>query len=66
MALTTVNYRTSSRCSDNMETTTITIHEKSTDIVKIDEESCIDSSLGTTFFRHTHNESFLVCVVETK
>lgn len=29
MALTAVNYRTSSRCSDNMETTTITIHEKS-------------------------------------
>ena len=31
MALTTVNYRTSSRCSDNMETTTLTIHEKSTE-----------------------------------
>ena len=31
MALTTVNYRMSSRCSDNMETTTITIHEKSTE-----------------------------------
>ena len=31
IALTTVNYRTSSRCSDNMETTTLTIHEKSTE-----------------------------------
>ena len=31
MALTAVNYRTSSRCSDNMETTTITIHEKLTE-----------------------------------
>ena len=31
MALTTVNYRTSSRCSDKMETTTINIHEKSTE-----------------------------------
>ena len=30
MVLATVNYRRSSRCSDNMETTTITIHEKST------------------------------------
>ena len=31
MALTTVSYRTSSRYSDNMETTTIAIHEKSTE-----------------------------------
>ena len=31
MSLTTVNYKTSSRCSDNMETTTITTHEKSTE-----------------------------------
>ena len=31
MSLTTVNYKPSSRCSDNMETTTITTHEKSTE-----------------------------------
>ena len=28
------------------------------DFVKIDEESWIDGSLGTNFFKHIHNELF--------